>query len=145
MMTAYALARICQELFGDVEYAAINTDRNKYPISCGRVVFMNIHSYYAPVTANYLMIECDKFCKIQTDPYLSDSVPCVGTNGQQYPNMGQFFCCSVKCMKYYCVTCWDLNPNHAITQINTNNKTIECELLALIHKPLIRNARTPEV
>jgi hypothetical protein len=31
-MTAYALARICQELFGDVEYAAIDTDRNKYPI-----------------------------------------------------------------------------------------------------------------
>lgn len=32
MMTAYALAKICQELFGDVEYAAIDTDRNKYPI-----------------------------------------------------------------------------------------------------------------
>lgn len=32
MMTAFALARICQELFGDVEYAAIDTDRNKYPI-----------------------------------------------------------------------------------------------------------------
>ncbi|CAF4028012.1 unnamed protein product, partial [Rotaria sordida] len=112
---------------------------------CGRVVFMNIHSYYAPVTANYLMIECDKFCTIQIDPYLSDSVPCVGTNGQQYPNMGQYFCRSLKCMKYYCVTCWDLNPNHAITQINTNNKTIECESLALIHKPLIRNAQTPEV
>ncbi|UJR15460.1 hypothetical protein I4U23_002403 [Adineta vaga] len=32
MMTAYALAQICQELFGDVEYAAIDTDRNKYPI-----------------------------------------------------------------------------------------------------------------
>ncbi len=31
-MTAYALARICHELFGDVEYAAIDTDRNKYPI-----------------------------------------------------------------------------------------------------------------
>lgn len=32
MMTAFALARICHELFGDVEYAAIDTDRNKYPI-----------------------------------------------------------------------------------------------------------------
>jgi hypothetical protein len=31
-MTAYALACICHELFGDVEYAAIDTDRNKYPI-----------------------------------------------------------------------------------------------------------------
>ena len=63
-MTAYALARICQELFGDVEYAAIDTDRNKYPIGSGRVVFVNTHSYYAAVTANYLMIECDKFCKV---------------------------------------------------------------------------------
>ncbi len=80
MMTAYALARICHELFGDVEYAAIDTDRNKYPIGLfftvhfwllkilvlgsGRVVFVNAHSYYAAVTANYLMIECDKFCKV---------------------------------------------------------------------------------
>jgi len=28
------------------------------------VVFVNAHSYYAAVTANYLMIECDKFCKV---------------------------------------------------------------------------------
>jgi hypothetical protein len=32
MMTAFALARICQALFGDIEYATIDTDRNKYPI-----------------------------------------------------------------------------------------------------------------
>lgn len=83
MMTAFALARICHELFGDVEYAAIDTDRNKYPIGkynlsiehllltlkssysgSGRVIFVNAHSYYAAVTANYLMIECDKFCKV---------------------------------------------------------------------------------
>ncbi|CAF1016162.1 unnamed protein product [Adineta ricciae] len=138
MMTAFALARICHELFGDVEYAAIDTDRNKYPIGSGRVVFVNAHSYYAAVTANYLMIECDKFCKvIQIDPYLSDSVPCAGTNGQwNCPNMGQYFCRSLKCMKYYCATCWDLNPNHTTTQTN------ECEPPAMIHKPLMRNART---
>lgn len=82
MMTAYALAKICQELFGDVEYAAIDTDRNRYPIGkfslldqlvgnraapsvgSGRVTFVNTHSYYAAVTANYLLIECDKFCKV---------------------------------------------------------------------------------
>ncbi|CAF1281760.1 unnamed protein product [Adineta steineri] len=137
MMTAYALARICHELFGDVEYAAIDTDRNKYPIGSGRVVFVNAHSYYAAVTANYLMIECDKFCKvIQIDPYLSDSVPCAGANGQWCPNMGQYFCRSLKCMKYYCATCWDLNPHHMTTQSN------ECEPPAMIHKPLMRNART---
>ncbi|CAF1196802.1 unnamed protein product [Rotaria sp. Silwood1] len=143
MMTAYALARICQELFGDVEYAAIDTDRNKYPIGSGRVVFVNAHSYYAAVTANYLMIECDKFCKvIQIDPYLSDSVPCAGATGQWCSNMGQFFCRSLKCMKYYCAICWDLNPNHTITQTHTNNNNIECEPPALIHKPLMRNSRT---
>jgi hypothetical protein len=87
MMTAYALARICHELFGDVEYAAIDTDRNKYPIGkfsiifckyivlvilgSGRVVFVNAHSYYAAVTANYLMIECDKFCKVVSYIFIS--------------------------------------------------------------------------
>jgi cytoplasmic polyadenylation element-binding protein len=137
MMTAYALARICHELFGDVEYAAIDTDRNKYPIGSGRVVFVNAHSYYAAVTANYLMIECDKFCKvIQIDPYLSDSVQCAGVNGQWCPNMGQYFCRSLKCMKYYCATCWDMNSNHLTTQTN------ECEPPAMAHKPLMRNART---
>jgi hypothetical protein len=33
-------------------------------LGSGRVVFVNAHSYYAAVTANYLMIECDKFCKV---------------------------------------------------------------------------------
>jgi hypothetical protein len=33
-------------------------------LGSGRVVFVNTHSYYAAVTANYLMIECDKFCKV---------------------------------------------------------------------------------
>ncbi|CAF4363401.1 unnamed protein product [Rotaria sp. Silwood2] len=137
MMTAYALARICHELFGDVEHAAIDTDRNKYPIGSGRVIFVNAHSYYAAVTANYLMIKCDKFCKvIQIDPYVSDNVPCTGNNGQWCPNMGQYFCRSLKCMKYYCATCWDLNSNHLTTQTN------ECEPPAMVHKPLMRNART---
>ncbi|CAF0977421.1 unnamed protein product [Rotaria magnacalcarata] len=137
MMTAFALARICHELFGDVEYAAIDTDRNKYPIGSGRVIFVNAHSYYAAVTANYLMIECDKFCKvIQIDPYVSDNVPCTGSSGQWCPNMGQYFCRSLKCMKYYCATCWDLNPNHLTIQ------TSECEPPAMVHKPLMRNART---
>ncbi len=58
--------------------------------------------------------------------------------------MGQFFCRSLKCMKYYCGTCWDLNPHHMITQTNNNNNNNnECEPPAMIHKPLMRNARTP--
>ena len=83
MMTAYDLARICQELFGDVEYATIDMDRDKHLIDeivcieheseairrclcicSGRVVVVNTHSYYSPVTTNYLLIRCDKFCKV---------------------------------------------------------------------------------
>jgi hypothetical protein len=45
MMTAYALARICHELFGDVEYAAIDTDRNKYPIGTCHHIFTVDHSF----------------------------------------------------------------------------------------------------
>ena len=37
MMTAYALARIFSKLFGEVDFAAIDTDRNKYPIGKGEV------------------------------------------------------------------------------------------------------------
>jgi hypothetical protein len=57
--------------------------------------------------------------------------------------MGQFFCRSLKCMKYYCATCWDLNPNHAITQTPNTSNNNECEPPAMVHKPLMRNARTP--
>ena len=37
MMTAYALARIFSKLFGEVDFAAIDTDRNKYPIGKRRL------------------------------------------------------------------------------------------------------------
>ncbi|CAF4803036.1 unnamed protein product, partial [Rotaria socialis] len=77
-----------------------------------------------------------------THPYLSDSVTCAGANEQWCQNMGQFFCRLLKCMKYYCATCWDLNPNHAITQNGINN-SVDGEPLALIHKPLMRNSRSP--
>jgi len=92
MMTAYALARICSSLFGEVEFAAIDTDRNKYPIGSGRVIFANTHSYFAAVTANYIMIDCDRFSKvIQIDPYLTDSQKCAGVNGQSCSQTGHFF------------------------------------------------------
>jgi hypothetical protein len=55
--------------------------------------------------------------------------------------MGQFFCRSLKCMKYYCATCWDLNPNHLITHTD-NDSNLACEPPAMIHKPLMRNARS---
>ena len=70
-MTAYALARIFSKLFGEVDFAAINIDRNKYPIgmvitdidydviyffSCfglDRVVFTSIRSYLSAITVSF--------------------------------------------------------------------------------------------
>lgn len=68
-MTAYALARIFSKLFGEVDFAAIDTDRNKYPIGkfnrnfqcnefyvmvigSGRVIFTSIHSYFSAMTVS---------------------------------------------------------------------------------------------
>jgi len=64
MMTAYALARIFSKLFGEVDFAAIDTDRNKYPIGSGRVIFTSIHSYFSAMTANYVFIDCERFSKV---------------------------------------------------------------------------------
>ena len=71
MMTAYALARIFSKLFGEVDFAAIDTDRNKYPIgkfddsiwllTCGyhlgsgRVIFTSIHSYFSAMTVRFYL------------------------------------------------------------------------------------------
>ncbi len=69
MMTAYALARIFSKLFGEVDFAAIDTDRNKYPIGkmiimkcffihcylgSGRVIFTSIYSYFSAMTVSWL-------------------------------------------------------------------------------------------
>lgn len=45
-------------------------------------------------------------------------------------------------MKYYCATCWDMNPHHAPAH-STNQQFNEYEPPAMVHKPLMRNARTP--
>ncbi|CAF4215525.1 unnamed protein product, partial [Rotaria magnacalcarata] len=133
MMTAYALARIFSKLFGEVDFAAIDTDRNKYPIGSGRVIFTSIHSYFSAMTANYVFIDCERFSKvIQLDPYLVDAQTCSGTNGQSCTQLGKYFCRSLACWKYFCDKCW----TRAHTGINSQQPLTE----ALAHKPLMRNA-----
>uniref|UniRef100_A0A1B0GHH9 Putative rna-binding protein rrm superfamily n=1 Tax=Lutzomyia longipalpis TaxID=7200 RepID=A0A1B0GHH9_LUTLO len=44
-LTAEGLAKIMDELFGGVLYAAIDTDKHKYPMGAGRVTFDNTASY----------------------------------------------------------------------------------------------------
>lgn len=133
MMTAYALARIFSKLFGEVDFAAIDTDRNKYPIGSGRVIFTSIHSYFSAMTANYVFIDCERFSKvIQLDPYLVDAQTCSGSNGQSCTQLGKYFCRSLACWKYFCDKCW--TKAHS----NMNNQQPLTEALA--HKPLMRNA-----
>lgn len=47
MMTAYALARIFSKLFGEVDFAAIDTDRNKYPIGKFISFFFSSIKFYS--------------------------------------------------------------------------------------------------
>jgi len=133
MMTAYALARIFSKLFGEVDFAAIDTDRNKYPIGSGRVIFTSIHSYFSAMTANYVFIDCERFSKvIQLDPYLVDAQTCSGANNQPCHQLGKYFCRSLACWKYFCDKCW----TKAHSGLHSQQPLTE----ALAHKPLMRNA-----
>ncbi|MTV28312.1 hypothetical protein FTX61_23420, partial [Nitriliruptoraceae bacterium ZYF776] len=102
MITAEALASIINELFGNVIFAALDTDKHKYPIGSGRVVFRNHASYMRAVTANFVEIRTPKFTKtIQIDPFLEDSL-C--DTCHLLP--GVYFCRSLDCFQYFCPTCW---------------------------------------
>ena len=63
MLSAEALASIFQDLFKGVVYAGIDTDKHKYPIGSGRVVFNNTHSYMKAVSAAFIEIMTPKFTK----------------------------------------------------------------------------------
>jgi len=123
MLSAEALASIFQDLFKGVVYAGIDTDKFKYPIGSGRVVFNNHHSYMKAVSAAFIEIMTPKFTKkIQVDPYLEDAL-CSHCNLRQ----GPYYCRDLDCFKYYCRSCWD--AQHAIESI--------CH-----HKPIMRNSRS---
>ena len=75
MLNAEGLATIFQDLFGGVLYAAIDTDKHKYPIGSGRVTFDYQTSYMRAVAASFVEIKCQKFSKkVQVDPYLEDAL-----------------------------------------------------------------------
>lgn len=63
MLSAEAIANIFQDLFKGVVYAGIDTDKYKYPIGSGRVVFNNHHSYMKAVSAAFIEIKTPKFTK----------------------------------------------------------------------------------
>jgi len=123
MLSAECLSNIFQDLFKGVVYAGIDTDKYKYPIGSGRVVFNNTHSYMKAVSAAFIEIKTAKFTKkIQVDPYLEDAL-CSHCSLRQ----GPYFCRDILCFKYYCRSCWD--SEHANDSVKH-------------HKPIMRNSRT---
>ncbi|KAM9496276.1 cytoplasmic polyadenylation element-binding protein 1a isoform 2-T2 [Clarias gariepinus] len=123
MLTAEALAHIMTELFGEVVYAGLDTDKHKYPIGSGRVTFRNQKNYLKALTAAFVEIKTTKFSKkIQIDPYLDDSM-CQICNCQP----GPFFCRDQTCFRYYCRSCW--HWRHSADTLST-------------HRPLMRNQKS---
>ncbi|ELT91350.1 hypothetical protein CAPTEDRAFT_118515 [Capitella teleta] len=123
MMNAEGLAHIMHDLFGNVLYAGIDTDKHKYPIGSGRVTFSTHKSYMKAVNAAFVEVKTPKFTKkIQIDPYLEDST-CSMCNVQP----GPYFCRDLSCFRYYCKTCWQwFHSSDGVSY----------------HKPLMRNGRS---
>ncbi|XP_055680137.1 cytoplasmic polyadenylation element-binding protein 1-B [Lutzomyia longipalpis] len=127
-LTAEGLAKIMDELFGGVLYAAIDTDKHKYPMGAGRVTFDNTASYVEAVRAAFIEIKTPKFKKkIQCDPYLEDHL-CSLCEVQH----GPYFCREISCFKYYCLSCWKkwhylehpLYRNHKPMSRNSKSQTL---------------------
>ncbi|XP_058792267.1 translational regulator orb2 isoform X2 [Phymastichus coffea] len=109
MITATGLASIMNDLFDNVIYAGIDTDKFKYPIGSARVTFSSKQSYNKAVNAAFIEVKTAKFAKIiQVDPYIEDA-PCSSCFVQQ----GPYFCRERICFKYYCHTCWNWNHNNS--------------------------------
>lgn len=122
MLTAEGLANIMNDLFNNVAYVGIDTDKYKYPMGSARVTFTNNKSYSRAVTAGFVDVKSTRFNKkIQIDPYI-DSGPCVGCQVSH----GPVFCREPACMNYYCYACWEWT--HSTPELRN-------------HRPLMRARR----
>lgn len=112
MLNAHGLAKVMNEVFGEVIHAGLDTDKYKYPIGSGRVTFRNRASYVKAIKSKFVTIKANleihdpspKFEKtIQIDPYLEDA-KCFKCNNRSY-----YFCRNENCLDYYCENCWKNN------------------------------------
>ncbi|VDM07567.1 unnamed protein product [Wuchereria bancrofti] len=125
MITAQVLFSIMRDVYGDVLYVAIDTDRQKYPIGSARVTFSTQSAYFRAIESGYLEIHTSKFTKkVQIDPFLEDA-KCSQCECVQ----GPYFCREKSCFKYFCLQCWEVR--HALTGPYGG------------HKPMIRTHRRP--
>ena len=111
---AESIGHIFQELFQNVAYVQIDTDRYKYPIGSGRLLFSNQESYRKAIEENHVTIIGPKFSKrIQIEPYIEDQL-CGKCEVTSAPN----FCKSRTCFDYFCDNCWEWQ--HAIDGLNNH-------------------------
>lgn len=88
MMHAAALAKVFNDLFDNVIYVGIDTDKHCYPIGSCRITFSSRQSYLKAINAGFIEIKTSGFGKVvQCDPYLEEA-PCSSCNVQQ----GPYFC-----------------------------------------------------
>ncbi|VDL81326.1 unnamed protein product [Nippostrongylus brasiliensis] len=130
MITAHVLFSIMNELYGNVVFVGIDTDKHKYPIGSGRVTFRSHTSYFRAIESAFLEIRTSKFTKkVQIDPFLEDSWCMVCT---EYP--GPYFCRDRTCFRYYCSSCWQC-PLYGLTQARHGTGGSYGD-----HRPLTRHA-----
>ncbi|KAI5723715.1 hypothetical protein M8J76_009932 [Diaphorina citri] len=101
-LTAQALYNVMNDLFGDVVYAGIDTDKHKYPIGSGRITFGSTRAYSDAIRAAFIEVKSGRICKkLQIDPYLEDNV-C----SECQTHSGPYFCREGICYRYFCRSCW---------------------------------------
>jgi len=133
MLNAQGLAKVMNEIFGEVIHAGLDTDKYKYPIGSGRVTFRNRQSYVKAISSKYVTIKANqeatdpspKFEKtIQIDPYLEDA-KCWKCDGKSV-----YFCRNENCLDYYCLNCWaykhDTKNNGEHQAMSRQNKQNYC-------------------
>lgn len=122
MLTAEGLAKIMNDLFGNVAYVGIDSDKHKYPLGSGRVTFISQRSYMKAVQAAFIEVKSSQFCKkIQLDPYFG-----VSSCSVCHIQSGPIYCRD--CLRYFCKTCWNW---HHSTELLMNKH----------HRPLMRKKR----